>query len=204
MPNFPFSQEIISRAMTYPVYKKLVEDLLAEGKVTGHYQSESMLHYARMNMQRMSRHEKTTRLPESLVHVLNDLSRPIVLLVITEGWCGDAAQIMPVVQKMTEITDKLTQRVLLRDDNPEIMDHYLTNQARSIPKFVGLDAETLEELFVWGSRPKPLQALYLDWKLQGMSAKEMAEQIHLWYARDKSAAVYAEFTELFQAHSQTT
>lgn len=204
MPNYLFTAEDIARAIPYEAYKSKVESLAAAGQVTGSEQSESLLKYTQLNIQRMNRLEKTAKIPASLQMFLAGMQRRVVLVVLTEGWCGDAAQIMPVVEKMTQLTDALEQRVLLRDENAAIMDHYTSNGARSIPKFIALDAETMEELFVWGSRPAVLQKLYADLREQGVSGREIAEQIHLWYARDKSAAICAEFEHLLTVHAAAT
>lgn len=185
-------KSLLENTISYPTYRQLIDDLLAEGKVTGPNQSESLAHYTKMNVARMRRHEKTTKLPESLLSVTSNLSKEIVLLVLTEGWCGDAAQILPVIQIVAETTDKIDIRVLLRDDNLEIMDRYLTNGARSIPIIVGLDSETMQELFVWGPRPKPAAELFASLRAAQTPPAEVAEQLHKWYAKDRSVTLLAE------------
>ncbi|KPQ00537.1 MAG: Thioredoxin [Bacteroidetes bacterium HLUCCA01] len=195
------AREILEQAMDYQAYKKLIEDLFSQGLVTGPQQSESLTNYTKMNLVRMKRLEKTTVVPEDIVKCTQTLNRPVVFLTITEGWCGDAAQIIPVVQKICDTTPLLSMRFILRDENPEIMDHYLTNGARSIPKIIGLDAETLREYFVWGPRPEPAGKVRTDLIQQGASGKEVAEALHRWYAKDQSAAIFSEFEAILRALS---
>jgi len=84
----------------YSTYRKLINDLLAEGKTTGPDHSEAMLHYTKMNVQRMNRVEKTTALMDELVKAIENVKGSYHFLVISEGWCGDAAQIVPVINKI--------------------------------------------------------------------------------------------------------
>ena len=70
----------------------------------------------------------------------------MIWLVISEGWCGDAAQNMPVVEKIVDEMPNVEIRYVLRDENLELMDQYLTNGGRSIPKALFVDTETFEVL----------------------------------------------------------
>lgn len=74
-------------------------------------------------------------------------------MVITEPWCGDSAFLLPVIAKASALDEHVTLRNLLRDDNLDIMDQYLTGGSRSIPKLVAFSAEG-EELCTWGPRPE--------------------------------------------------
>lgn len=192
------NETLLSQSLTYTSYRELIDSLFEQGKVTGTYQSASMLNYTKMNLTRMKRHEKTTVVPESLVRVTRGLSRKLILLTLTEGWCGDAAQSLPVLQKICETSDNLEMRLLLRDEHPEVMDAYLTNGARSIPKVVGLDAATLEEVFVWGPRPLPAARLREEMLRDGADGNTIAEAIHKWYAADKNNSLFAEFEAILK------
>jgi hypothetical protein len=180
-------RKYLNSAMDYPGYRKLVDDLLLEGKVTGPQQSESLAHYTKLNVQRMQRIDKTVQLLPEVSETLRAISKPQTWLVITEGWCGDAAQILPVLNAMTNANPLIQLRLLLRDENPELIDQYLTDgTSRSIPKLVVLDAETLEEKFNWGPRPAPLQELYKKMRTEGMDYAAIAQELHGWYAKDKT------------------
>jgi hypothetical protein len=161
------TNELIEKAekYTYKGYRQLLESLMAEGKTTGTNQSPDMVEYAKLNNQRMARQDKTlTLLPE--VHTaLEYLNRNLNWLLITEGWCGDAAQNVPVIGKIAEAANgKINLQLVLRDENLELMDRYLTNGGRSIPKLICFDAETGEELGTWGPRPAEAQELFFSLK----------------------------------------
>ena len=120
--NSVISKEVLNTAMSYDTYMNLLLDLLADGKTTGENQSDEMVAYGKMNVQRMKRLNKTTQLQQKLQDVLNGLTRKMTFLVITEGWCGDAAQNVPVINKLAEHSENIDLRLILRDNNLEIME----------------------------------------------------------------------------------
>ena len=129
---------------------------------------------------------------------LKHITTPQIWLVLTEAWCGDAAQNIPFFVKLANHNPLIELRFILRDQNPEIMDAYLTNGGRSIPKLVALNRDNFEELFTWGPRPQVLQKkfeAYLE-DSKGVSQGEFMESMHLWYARDKNNNINAEFMTL--------
>ncbi|MGI4874966.1 MAG: thioredoxin family protein [Janthinobacterium lividum] len=191
------SAERLASAYTYTAYRQLIEQLLAEGKTTGPHQSEELLHYAQLNEQRMHRLDKTVRVLPELAEAVQHLSRPYLWLIITEGWCGDAAQLVPVFEAVALASQgQLTTRYLLRDDNPDLIDQYLTGGGRAIPKLVVLHPDTLEEATHWGPRPAPAQELFLRLKAEGVPHEEFAVQLHTWYAHDKTQTTQQELLAL--------
>lgn len=189
---------IVENAYTYEEYRELIDTLLANDKTTGENHSESMLHYTKMNVHRMRRLDKQINLKDELVQELQKLDRSLTWLILTEGWCGDAAQIIPTLQKMADQTKLIQTRYILRDENLEIMDQFLTNgRARSIPKLICLDSKTLEVLGEWGPRPEVAQELFTTLKNNAKySSREKAEKLHKWYADDKTVSVQDEFIPL--------
>lgn len=191
---------VIENAYTYEEYRELVDNLLANKKTTGENHSESMLHYTKMNVHRMKRLDKQIDLKDELVQKLENLDRSLTWLILTEGWCGDAAQIIPTIQKMADQTKSIQTRYILRDENLEIMDQFLTDgRARSIPKLICLDSKTLEILGEWGPRPDEAHQLFKDLrKSDEFSSRERAEKLHKWYADDKTYSVQDEFIPLIE------
>jgi hypothetical protein len=98
------NEKIYRKINDYAEYIKLIDDLLLDGKTTGENQSEMMFNYGKLNRQRMNRLEKTIRLGDSLKEKLRGVKRKMIWLVITEGWCGDAAQNIPVIEKIAAET----------------------------------------------------------------------------------------------------
>ncbi len=172
---------------------------MAQNKTTGTDQSEAMVNYGKLNLQRMQRLEKTVIISNELKSCIEHLNKKLIFLVITEGWCGDAAQNVPVFSFMENISSNIELKLLLRDENPELIDKYLTNGARAIPKLICLEKDTLKELFVWGPRPEPCQKIMLEMKAKNADSKVKAEAIHLWYARDKTATLQKEILELLKS-----
>src|SRR6188768_269284 len=122
----------VERSMTYSGYLQFIDDLLTEGKTTGTNQSDKMKHYAELNRQRMKRLEKTIELSPEVVFAARSGERPMIWLTLTEGWCGDAAQNIPVIEKIAAESDLIETRYLLRDENLELMDRFLENGSRAI------------------------------------------------------------------------
>lgn len=190
-------ESTLVHSYTYAAYRQLIHDLLAAGKTTGPKQSEELTHYTGLNEKRMNRLDKTVKLTAELTTALEALDRPYIWLVLTEGWCGDAAQIVPVLQHIAEASDRLELRLVLRDEHPALMDRYLTDGARSIPKVIALEAEPLKEVGSWGPRPASAQAMLQAYKAMPEprpSYMEFATTLHAWYAKDKTQETQAELT----------
>jgi Thioredoxin len=112
------------------------------------------------------------------------------LLVIAEDWCGDASNTVPVVAKLADSVPGLELRIILRDANPEVMDRYLTNGARSIPVVIALD-ENFQELGHWGPRPSELQSWVMANRAT-MPKAELYPKVRTWYARDRGETTLRE------------
>ena len=85
----------------------------------------------------------------------------------------------------------------MRDENLALIDSYLTNGGRAIPKVIFIDTETNQELAVWGPRPEAAQSIMLEMKEKNASLKEKAEAIHGWYGKDKTQSQQKELEILF-------
>ena len=187
----------IEKSITFAEYLKLIDDLLAKGKTTGTNQSEAMFNYGKLNRQRMKRLDKTIELNESLKEKARKNNQKMIWLIITEGWCGDAAQNIPTIEKIAAKSENVETRYVLRDENLELMDKYLTYNARSIPKLIALDAKTLEEIGAWGQRPQAAMDYFYEMKAQGLEKPQMMENLQRWYLQDKEKSVQTEFENLF-------
>lgn len=188
------SQTLLDSAYTYASYRALIDGLVAEGKTTGPTQNEKMLDYTTMNVHRMNRIDTTFKFIPELEAALPN-AKPQTWLVITEAWCGDAANIVPVFNQVELANPAIKVRYILRDEHLDIMDQYLTNGGRSIPKMVVLDAD-VKEIGTWGPRPAEAQALMDEWKALDMPYKEKAEKLQLWYARNRTVAIQTELAAL--------
>ena len=194
-----YSNILDKEALDYTSYRNLVDELLAKGETTGPDNSEAMLHYTKMNVQRMNRIDKTTVLGEELLLTLQKIEGKYRFLVITEGWCGDAAQIVPVINKIASAAPtKFDLKLVLRDKNLPLIDAHLTNGGRAIPVLLILDEAGNLVLPKWGPRPVAIQNLMIEWKKEGLEMPELAEKLHGWYAKDKTVATQQELNELLK------
>src|SRR5882757_4695857 len=187
----------LEKAMTYEAYKQMVDELLAAGKATGTNHSEAFLHYSHLNQQRMHRLDKTIGILPDVKEQILSIDKPQTWLVLTEGWCGDAAQSLPVMQALSQLNPLIRLRLLLRDENLELMDQYLTNGvSRSIPKLIAVDTDSLAVLFTWGPRPNALQELFYRMRADGMVYDAIKEELQRWYNTDKTATIQQEIAGL--------
>jgi hypothetical protein len=200
----PFiTPELVRSAMNYQMYRALVETLVAEGRTSGTDQKPSLIEYTKINFQRMKRVEATTELAPETVQALRSITNPMTWLVLTEAWCGDAAQIVGVIETMASCNPLLHARFLLRDEHLSIMDDFLTNGGRSIPKVIFLDLESCTVLGAWGPRPEELQALIAQWKQEHIPFEELAARAHRWYAADKTHSTQRSFITALTTALQT-
>ena len=188
--------ELINKALDYQSYKDLIERLLKEGKSTGPNQSQELLQYSELNVHRMNRVEKTTVLIEDLSATIDLIEQPQIWLILAEGWCGDAAQTIPIFHLIEKQFPKIKIKLLLRDENAELMDHFLTDGSRSIPKVLMLDASSLNLLAQWGPRPSEAIALINNLKAAKVDMMEIKEKLHAWYAKNKGVAVQSEIKDI--------
>jgi hypothetical protein len=180
-------EKSLLKSLSYSNYRNHITALLKEGKSTGKEQSEALTHYSELNETRMNRLEKTIHVAVENIQKLKNLERDYIWLVISEGWCGDAAQIIPVVYKMAQYSEKIDLKMVFRDENDELMNLFLTNGTKSIPKLIILDKNTLEVLGDFGPRPQEAKQLMLDYKARHGSIDEKAKtDLQLWYLHDKS------------------
>lgn len=190
--------EQVSNFFSYDFFLEMTEKLLADNKTTGNNQSEKYVFYTRLNFQRMQRWNKTFHLREDVTEQLGKL-KPQIWWVITEAWCGDSAQNLPAIAGMAAAAEHIELRIILRDEYPEVMDRYLTNGSRSIPKLVAVDHEG-NELFTWGPRPAAAQQMMLAWKAapSGKSHDDFEKELHTWYAQDKGNTLQDELLALMK------
>lgn len=114
------------------------------------------------------------------------------LLVISEDWCGDAANSLPVLTRLVQAIAGAELRVVKRDENPELMDRFLTGGSRSIPIALVLD-DHWKLAGHWGPRPAPLQEFVLREKATGeRPVEEIYRDVRAWYARDRGETIARE------------
>lgn len=180
---------------SYTSYRKLIDQLVEKQQTTGSNQTEAYLNYTQLNAHRMNRLDKRVTLQDDLIQLLTQ-EQEQTWLVLTEAWCGDAAQNLPVIAKMASQNENIHLKLLLRDENLDIMDAYLTDgRSRSIPKLISFAADGTE-LFTWGPRPASIQQLNNTLRSGEMAYNFISEKIQLAYARNKTLDLQEEFKRL--------
>ena len=191
-------ESYVSKGISYDEYRRMIDAFIMIGKSTAKKDSENLLEYSKLNVARMNRLDKTIELISELKDVVERIDTPQTWFVLTEGWCGDAAQTIPVLDKISKLNSNIELKFLLRDENIELMDQHLTNgKSRSIPKLIAID-ENNEELFNWGPRPKVLQEMFYHMKANAISNDTIKEEMHKWYAKDKTVTAQKEILELLK------
>ncbi|WP_448518722.1 thioredoxin family protein [Rhodoflexus sp.] len=154
------------------------------------------LPYVPLNLQRMKRIGKQLKISEALQNTIANLSKKIYWLIISENWCGDAAQSLPVFHAIAALSGgKINLRIVYRDQHPELMDAHLTNGSRSIPVLIQLD-EDFRVTGTWGPRPAEAQQKVMAWRKANIPFQEYAENLHKWYTDDKQQAIQTEIAAL--------
>ena len=201
MEQHNLKEKIIASALTrtysYKEYRDLVDELASNDGTTGAEQKESLIDYTQLNSKRMKRWDKTFKLPDSAKERIEKWTKPVLWLVLTESWCGDAAPSLPVMNKIAETSNKIDFKILLRDQNPELMNLFRTNGTLSIPKLIMLDEQRLEVLNSWGPRPtKAAKMVEVYKKENGELSSDFKQDLQLWYNKDKGQNILADLMEL--------
>lgn len=179
--------------LSYSAYINEVKERLSNIEKAG--DPDGFAQYYSMNLKRMERLDKTFQLTDEQKTQIKNKNLDFRLMTISEGWCGDAAQSVPVVQKMMEEFE-VENRFVFRDDNRELMDAYLTDGARGIPIFIGIDKDG-NELFHFGPRPKHGMDMLKKHKddPENYTETQFHQDLQVWYNEDKGVSTFNEFME---------
>lgn len=174
-------------------------DIISGKLVNEEFKRHEKYNVTKLNYQRSLRILKTYCVSENLRDIVLQINEPQTWMIITEDWCGDSAQNIPYIFKIAELNSLIDLRIISRDENPDIMDLYLTDgKLRSIPKLVALDNQG-NELFQWGPRPKPGQVLIENDKKEGLTKEQFLNKLHLWYSDNKGKSLEEEFVQLLNS-----
>jgi hypothetical protein len=188
-------QDYISKGIDFHHFYQELYDL-AEAYKTGLLDDDTYAHYYPVNLQRMKRGIKQLTPDPVFEQLIEKIRGEVTWVVLTEQWCGDGAQTLPLFYKLSGMDKKIRLTLLSRDENPELMDQFLTDGGRSIPKLIQLN-EHLEVTGTWGPRPAPAQLLVKELRKKG---EPYANALHTWYARDRYTTLQHEAVELLSQH----
>ena len=189
----------LPKAISYEGFEHLIDRLLLEGQTTGEDQSEFMVSLTKLNRQRMKRIDNTLEFTPEQLTPFKQIAKGQLWLVISESWCADGAQIVPVLEKIAQSNPLIDLKIVLRDENPELMNQYLTNGGKAIPILIIADAQSLEVLHVWGPRPKVATQMVEAYKKEhGKLTPEFKEDLQKWYNQDKGQSILSDLQAFFK------
>lgn len=190
-------KQSIERGISYQDYRDLVKQLAEENSNSGLEKTEALANYTLLNDRRMKRWDKTIKVSEEAQQKISKFNKKVTWLIITESWCGDAAHVMPVLNKIAELNANIDVKIVLRDDNLELMDQFLTNGGRAIAKVIMIDNETKDVFNTYGPRPSEATNYVNKYKAEhGMLTPEFKEDLQLWYNKNKGQNVIDDVVEM--------
>ncbi len=191
-------ENALGNAMSFGLYLDLIEALHKDNKATSFQDNEEFYNYSKLGYSRMKRVYKTVSLNSELEKKVTDIQSPQTWLLITESWCGDASQTVPIIAKLADLNNSIELKIVLRDSQEDLMVHYLTNGGKSIPILAILDEE-LNEISRWGPRPEPAQNKVLEYKSlpdPKPPYSELSTEIQKWYNADKGILTQKEILDI--------
>lgn len=193
----PIIKESINGGISYRDYRELVKQLAEEHSNTGIEKTEALANYTKLNDRRMRRWDKTIKISKETQQKISEFNQKMTLLIITESWCGDAAHVIPALNKMAELNPNIDVKLVLRDENLELMDMFLTKGGRAIPKVIMIDDETGAVLSTYGPRPSEASSYVNRFVAKnGSLTPEFKEDLQHWYNGDKGQNIIKDVIEI--------
>lgn len=190
-------KESLNNSMSYKEYRLLMAQLIERQSTTGKDKSLDLVAYTVLNEQRMKRWDKTIKVSAEAQEKIKAFKGDVTWLVLTESWCGDAAHVIPVINKVAELNDNIDLKLVLRDDNDALMQEFLTNGGKSIPKLIVIDNTSGEVLDTFGPRPAAATQLVKDYLAEhGVISEEFKQTLQGWYNKDKGQHTIADLVSL--------
>jgi len=193
----------VTNSKSYQEYRTIVTQLVEQNLTSGNDTSEAMVNYTMLNDRRMKRWDKTIKVSDEVKERVSNFKGDITWLVLTESWCGDAAHVVPAINKIAELSDNIDLKLVFRDENEELMNQFLTNGSKSIPKLIMVDNTTLfrslsgEVINTFGPRPNKATQLVNDYKAKyGTLTPEFKEELQHWYNTDKGLSTINDLLNL--------
>jgi len=192
-------EKSIETSQSYKSYTDLVSKLVSEESTTGNEKTEPFINYTMLNNRRMKRWNKTIKISEEVKEKLAKNENKMTWLALTESWCGDAAHVMPVFNKLAELNDSIDFKVVLRDENEDLMSLFLTDGNKSIPKLIMIDNASGEVINSYGPRPSEATKMVNDYKKEhGKLSLEFKKDLQSWYNNDKGQNTIDDLLKLLE------
>lgn len=168
------SQDRFSNGYTWPDYMKDIEK----------------------NVERFNENYDAFELDQEDADFFSNYDKPVNVLILAEDWCGDVVQSLPPIIRMLERAPEVQVRIFKRDENPDIMNRYLTDGTKSIPYLVFMDT-AFNELARWGPRPEDCQAIMRNNKGK-IPMDQIYPQIRAWYKENGNGPLVREIRSILE------
>lgn len=189
----------VEKGFSYKTYTELMKQLVSEGKSTGIEQTVERIDFTKLNASRMRRLDKTLVIPKQAIKSFQNIKENQTWLVILESWCADGAQTIPILNKICNELPNVDLKIVLRDENLELMDLFLTNGTRSIPKLIVLDSKC-NVINTWGSRSRIATKMVEAYKSQnGKIDDSFKKFLQIWYNKDMGNAIIQDLVNMANA-----
>lgn len=189
----------VTNTNTYHNYRAKVTQLAQENSTSGNDKSEDKVNYTMLNDRRMNRWDKIIKVSDNVKDRVSDFTGDVTWLVLTESWCGDAAHVIPAIHKIAELSDRIDLKLVFRDENDDLMNQFLTNGSKSIPKLIMIDNHSGEVLDTFGPRPSKATQVVADYKSKhGALTPEFKEELQHWYNTDKGQNVIEDLLKVLK------
>lgn len=177
--------------MTFQDYKDYFKSIIENSAPIAPYDDPEYIEYTKLNWSRSNRILKHGVINEELSDFVKNIQTPQSWIVITEPWCGDAAQIVPYFHLISTLNPLISIDFELRDAPPNRIDQYLSNGSKSISILIVRDNQD-KDLFIWGPRPEPANVLVRGLKEKDVELDELKIAIQQWYNQDKGVSLQKE------------
>jgi hypothetical protein len=180
-----------SISYSFEEYLELVKGCVERSTTTGVELNEQKIEATKINLHRMTRITKQLILTDEIIELVQNLKADWKWVVITEAWCGDGAQIIPVIAKISTLSNNIKLEIVLRDENPELIKKYHTNNSLAIPKLICFDGNLKSEIGVWGPRPSKISEKVKEFKLNNpsLSHEDFVKEVQSFYNKDRGISI---------------
>jgi len=177
--------------MTFQEYLDYFEQILASPEDYEPYGDAAYLDYTKLNWSRTNRWLKRFEPNDAIKSLITSITEHQHWIVITEPWCGDAAHSVAQLYQIVKNNPNIDFEIQLRDSEPFLIEDYLTDGSKSIPKLI-IRNDVGHDKVIWGPRPKKLQDLFFQMKDEEKSFEEIKEVTQKWYNEDKGEELQKE------------
>ncbi len=188
---------------TWEEYLARFNAILGQSQPAPPYDNPDYFNYLKLNRSRQNRWLKTGEIAPTTITALTAIKEPQDWIVITEPWCGDAAHSIPFIKLIADQNPHITMRFVWRDEPPFLIEQYLTNEGKAVPKLIARNAAE-EDLFTWGPRPKTCQELFYRLRDENADFERMKVELQEWYNADRGKLIQEELSQLVAKSKSNT